>query len=137
VTADQHRIEFVIAVHQRGRRLVRRPAIAPRQQGPEHRDEIAARGGQAVLRARRRALILAALQDPGLDQGVQPGGEPVTGRAGVPRDLVEPAVAEGDLANRQQRPFLADQVEGPGDGAGAAREIRLRQAPRIRCFVDG
>ena len=32
--------------------------------------------------------------------------------------LVEPAVAEEDLADRQQRPLLADDVQGAGDRAG-------------------
>src|SRR6185437_4264600 len=51
-------------------------------------------------------------------QGAQPGGEPVAGRARVPRDRVEPLVAEDDLAHGEQRPLLADQVQGGRHGAG-------------------
>jgi hypothetical protein len=62
--------------------------------------------------------VPAALHHARRFQRPQPGGEPVAGRAGVPRDRVEALVAEGDLAHGQQRPLLADQVQGGRDRAG-------------------
>jgi len=67
--------------------------------------------------------VLAALHHARRLQRAQPGGEPVAGRAGVPRDRVEPLVAEGDLAHGQQRPLLADQVQGRRHRAGAAGQF--------------
>jgi hypothetical protein len=67
--------------------------------------------------------VLAALYHARRFQRAQPGGEPVAGRAGVLRDHIEPLVAEGDLAHGEQRPLLADQVQGRRYRAGAAWEF--------------
>jgi hypothetical protein len=67
--------------------------------------------------------VLPALHHARRLQRAQPGGQPVAGRAGVPRDRVEPLVAEGDLAHGEQRPLLADQVQGRRHRAGAAGQF--------------
>jgi hypothetical protein len=66
--------------------------------------------------------------EPALDhaarlEGAQPGGEPVPGRAGVARDRVETLVPERDLAHGEQRPLLADQVQGGRHGARTAGQF--------------
>jgi hypothetical protein len=63
-------------------------------------------------------------------QRAQPGGEPVAGRAGVLRDHVEPLVAEGDLAHGEQRPLLADQVQGRRHRAGPAGQFLAHTGKR-------
>jgi len=55
--------------------------------------------------------VLAPFHHAARLKRAQPRGEPVAWRAGVPRDRVEPLVAEGDLAHGEQRPLLADQVQ--------------------------
>ena len=69
------------------------------------------------------ALVLALLQHPGLHQRGQPGGDPVPRGAGAGDDLVEPPGAEADLADDQQGPPLADDLERRGDRAGPSREV--------------
>src|SRR6185437_15949910 len=44
--------------------------------------------------------------------------ERVARRAGAAHHLVEPAVAEENLADREQRPLLSHDVQGAGDRAG-------------------
>src|ERR1039457_1726297 len=118
------RVEVVVTVPESGRRLRRHPAIAPGQQCPEYRGKIPSRRSQVVVPARRGRLVLAALQDPGLDEGTEPGGQAVARRARIARDLIEPVIAEGDLADCEERPLLAQQVQGPGDRARPARKLR-------------
>src|SRR4051794_13673067 len=93
--------------------------VAPAQQGQDDRIELSAGGGEVVLEALRVVAVLAALEDPGGDQRAEPGGQGVPRCSGAPDHLVEAVVAEEDLADGQQRPLLADDLEGAGDGADA------------------
>jgi hypothetical protein len=92
--------------------------VAPAHQRDDDRIQIAARVGQVVLVAGRVLGIGPSLQDPGADQGAEPGRERVARGSGAVHHLVEPAVAEEDLADGEQGPFLADDVQGAGDRAG-------------------
>jgi hypothetical protein len=124
VAADDGRVEVVAAaVRERVGRCAYRPLVTPGAQHLEHRPQFLARLGELVLIARRVIAVLAAHHYAGRLQRAQPGGEPVAWRAGVLRDHVEPLVAEGDLAHGQQRPFLADQVQGRRHRAGAAGQF--------------
>jgi hypothetical protein len=124
VAADDRRVEFVpAAVHELGGRRVHRPPVTPGAQHLEHRPQLTAGLGELVLVARRVVAVAAALHHARRLQRAQPGGEPVTGGAGVLRDHVEPLVAEGDLAHGEQRPLLADQVHGRRHRAGTAGQF--------------
>src|SRR4051812_1754135 len=98
--------------------------IAPAQQGQDDRIELSAGGGEVVLEARRVVAVLPALEDPGGDQRAEPGGQGVPRCSGAPDHLVEAVVAEKDLADGEQRPLLADDLEGAGDGADAGLRWR-------------
>jgi hypothetical protein len=68
--------------------------------------------------------VLPPLQDACGHQGAEAGGKRVARRAGAPGHLVKPAVAEEDLPDGEQSPFLADQLKGARNGA----------RPRLRCW---
>ena len=124
VAADDGRVEVVAtAVHEGVGRRVHRPLVTPGAQHLKYRPQFLARLGELVLEARRVVTVLAPLHHARRLQRAQPGGQPVAGRPGVLRDHVEPLVAEGDLAHRQQRPLLADQVQGRRYRAGAAGQF--------------
>jgi hypothetical protein len=113
--------QFVAAVvlQDQGRAVVvGQVLVAPAQQRDDDGVQVAAGGGQVVLKARRVLAVAAALQDPGAGQGAEPGRQRVTRRAGAVHHLVEPAVAEEHLTHGQQGPLLADDVQGAGDRAG-------------------
>ncbi len=124
VAAGDRRVELVPAdVVEHARRRVDRPLVPPGAQHGEHRAQLQARLGELVLVARRVLAVLPPLHHAARFEGAQPRGNeaPSVARcAGVPGDLVEPLVAEGDLAARRAAPrLLADQVQG---GRHRARE---------------
>ena len=110
--------------------------VAPAHQGDDDGIQVAARVGQVVLEAGRVLGVRPALQDPGADQGAQAGGQRVARRPGAAHHLVEPAVAEEDLADGQQGPLLADDVQGAGDRAGPrlGRLLMIRILPHQLVF---
>jgi hypothetical protein len=119
--ADHLRGQLVAAVvlhDQRRAGLAGQVLVAPAHQGDDDRIQVAARIGQVVLEAGRVLVVAATLEDAGADQGTQTGRERVARRPGAVHHLVKPAVAEEDLANSQQSPLLADDVQRAGDRAG-------------------
>ena len=92
-------------------------AVAPVQHRDHHRPEVEALLGEEVLVARRALLVGALLEDALVDQQREAGGEDVAGDAEVLLDLVEAAAAVEDVADHEQRPALAEDLEGPGDRA--------------------
>jgi hypothetical protein len=54
-----------------------------------------------VLEAGRVLVVAATLQDAGADQSAQTRGQGVARRTGAVHHLIEPAVAEEDLAHGQ------------------------------------
>ena len=92
--------------------------VAPAHQRDDDGIQVAARVGQVVLEAGRMLAVRPPLEDPGADQGAEPGRERVPRRPGAAHHLIELAVAEEDLPHGQQRPLLADDVQGAGHGAG-------------------
>ena len=113
-----HRVPAAVLQDQRRPVVAGQVLVAPPHQRDDHGIKVTARVGQVVFEARRMLAVRPPLEDPGADQRPQPGGERVTRRAGAAHYLVEPAVAEEDLPHRQQRPLLADDIQGAGDGAG-------------------
>ena len=100
--------------------------VTPAHQRDDDGVQVTARVGQVVLVAGRMLAVRPPLEDPGADQGAEPGREGVPRRPGAAHHLVELAVAEEDLPDGQQRPLLAHDVQGAGDGAGPrfGRDIR-------------
>jgi signal transduction histidine kinase len=124
VAADERRVQVVPArVTEHRGRAVDRPLVSPGAQRLEDRAEFPARLGEFVFMARRVVAVLDAGDHPGGLERAQPGGQPVAGRAGIAGDRVEPLVAERDLADREQRPLLADHVQGGRYRAGTAGQI--------------
>ena len=80
--------------------------VAPLPQRHDDRVEVLARVGQEVLEPSGVVRILAALEDPGVDQGAQAGRQGVAWGADPSHHLVEPAVPEEHLAHGQQCPLL-------------------------------
>jgi hypothetical protein len=106
---------LVLDVHRRavGAREV---LIAPGSQGRYDRVKLEARLGQEVLKPGRMLGVGPALQHARAHQGAEPGGQGVTRGAGALDHLIEPPVAEEDLADGEQCPFLPHDVQGTGDG---------------------
>jgi hypothetical protein len=124
VAADDRRVELVTAyVVEHRRRRVHHPPVAPGAQRREDAAQFPACLGELVLVPRRVLAVQAPREHAACLKRAQPRGEPVAGGAGVPRDRVEPLVAEADLAHGQQRPLLADQVQCGRHRAGAAGQF--------------
>jgi len=124
VTAGRDRVQVVPAGVDEGRRRCRHgPPVTPGPQGRQDRAQVIARPGQRVLVTRRVVAVLPPLDHARCLERPEAGGEPVPGRAGVAGDLVEPAVAEADLPDGEQRPLLADQAERRRHRARPPRKI--------------
>ena len=109
---------------------------APGEQGVEGGQQRAAGLGQVVLEAVGAGLVLPALDDAGLGERLEPGGDPVAGRAGAGHDVGEAVGAERELADDEQCPALADDLERRRRWGTAAREVgerRWRAAGAVTC----
>src|SRR5436309_3273667 len=65
----------------------------------------------------RSLLVAALLEDALVHQPAEASAQHVAGYAQIRLEILEPADAKEDVAQDQQRPALADQLERPGDGA--------------------
>src|SRR5919202_456573 len=103
---------------------------APGGERVDGRAERAAAVGQLVLDARRALAVGAAFDEAFALQALQALGQDV-GRdlLGRIEKLAETALAGQQVADHQQRPAIADHVEGAGDRTGGAppRRARLRR----------
>ncbi len=113
-----HRVPAAVLQDQRRPVVAGQVLVAPPHQRDDDGVQVTARVGEVVLEARRVLAVGSPLEDPGADQGPEPGGERIARRAGTAHHLIEPAVAEEDLPHGQQGPLLAHDVQGAGDGAG-------------------
>src|SRR5207247_3955754 len=73
--------------------------------------------GEPVLEALGPLAVADPLQDSFLDEPVEPIGEDVAGDAEALLELLEAAQAQEAVADDQERPALADDLERAGDGA--------------------
>ena len=71
-----------------------------------------------VLVARRVLVVEVLLEDAFRLEPAQAGGEDVARSARVARDRVEAADAERELPHDEQRPLLAEDLEGARGRAG-------------------
>jgi hypothetical protein len=107
---DQH-------ARRRVARSVARVAIAPLQQRDQHRIEVASFFGERVFEARRMLLIGTPLEDAGVREAFEPRGQDVGGDGERRLEVVEAALAQKHVAQDQQRPPVADDVERARDRA--------------------
>src|SRR3954447_2733824 len=91
--------------------------VAPVQQRHDRRPEVEPLLGQPVLEALRALLVADPLEHPGVDELAEPVGEHVPGEAEVPLEDVEPLRPEERLADDEEGPALADDLEGRGQRA--------------------
>ena len=91
--------------------------VAPLHQRDHHRPEVDPLLGEPVLVPWRALLVGAPLEDPLLDQPLQPRLQHVPRDPEVPLEVVEAANAEEGVADDQERPALADDLERSRDRA--------------------
>src|SRR5919198_4359748 len=92
-------------------------AIAPLHQRQERDAQLAALLGEVVLEPLGPFAIADALDDPLVDESMQPIGQHVAGDAQAVEQLVETAEAENEVANDEQRPAVANELERAGNRA--------------------
>ena len=105
LVADQHRRALGLG----------QVAVAPVHHGDHHRPQVEPLLGEEVLVAGRALLVRALLEDVLLNQPREPVGEHVARDAEVVLDLVEAPAAVEDVADDEQRPALAEHLEGACD----------------------
>src|SRR5262245_30096987 len=93
--------------------------ISPVADRVQHREELLTRLRQLVLVTRGTLYVPRANENASRLERLQARGKNVARRAGVVDDVVESALAQGDLAQRKQRPLLADDLHGGLDRADA------------------
>lgn len=107
-------------------------AIAPVHQRHEDRRQIAAGRREAILRAQRALLVRHLLENPVIHQSGQAIGEQVAGDAEVAVEVLETSDPPERVAQDQQRPTVADDIERRSDrtglGGGIGRQ-RLLGSP--------
>jgi hypothetical protein len=96
--------------------IVAHEPVAPIADRVQNSEELLPRLGKMVLMPSRPLLVELALHNPRGLQRLQPRGEDVARRTCVEDDVVEAMLAEGDLAKREQRPFLANHFQGGING---------------------
>ncbi len=92
-------------------------AVAELHQRDEHRPQVQALFGQAVLVSKGVFLVRNPAQDAVLDERVEAVGQNVASRAGAPLEILEAARAHERVADDEQRPALADELERAGHRA--------------------
>src|SRR5581483_5236678 len=98
----------------------------------EQRDpQLGALLGQPVLEAGRPLAVADALEDARGDEPVEAIREDVARDAEAREQLVETTAAECDVADDQQRPAVADELERPGDRAVLAFVRALQHASTV------
>jgi hypothetical protein len=92
-----------------------RPVIAPAGERAQHRDELARALGQLVVHARRHLAVALAREQAVGHHAVQPRAQLLGGDAGQDAlELDEPARSGGKIADDEERPLVAHEVQGPG-----------------------
>jgi hypothetical protein len=102
--------EEAAATGARGRLL-----ITPFGQGMENRPEAQSSIGQKIFVASR--AVLASFEHPFGDETVESVGQHGAGDVEVDQKIVEAAYAEKAVADDEDRPALADELEGASDRA--------------------
>jgi len=93
------------------------PLVAPLTDRHQYGPQRFALVGEDVVVTAPRLVVAAAFEHAVADEGVEPLGQDVAGNAEPCLELLEAGDAEERVAEDQQRPPLADHLEGPGDRA--------------------
>ena len=101
------------------------PLVTPLAQRGHDRPQGAALVGEEVVVAAAAFVVGATLEDPGGDEGVESDREDVAGDPEALDEVLEAADAEERVAQDQQRPPLADDLQRLGDRAVHVGERRL------------
>lgn len=101
--------------------------VAPVHERSQHGLQRPAGLGEHVLRTGTLSLFLVGpgRQHTDVDQRPQPGGQHRRGRAGRLPYPGEAAVTERHLSNDEQRPTLADDLEGARDRTGTGHHLSM------------
>ena len=91
--------------------------VAPLHEGKQRYAELAALASQSVLEAFRPLAVANAVEDALGHESIEAVCEDVAGHSESVLQLVEPVVPESDVANDQQRPAVADELERACDRA--------------------
>ena len=97
------------------------PAFAPGRHGGKDRVDASAFVGEAVLTSGRSLLVFDPAEQLFVNETVQSMGEDVASDPERGLEVVEAAGPETRLANDQQVPVVAEDVDAAGDGARPAR----------------
>ena len=120
----QDAVDAVAVVVQLDGRVVGDVAVAPLHERLQHRQQVAAGARSGGSRSGAgSALYCRRSSTPASTRALSRRGQPLPGRAGAAQDLAEPVGAERHLAHDEQRPAVADDVEGARDGAAAPRQL--------------
>src|SRR5262249_41406187 len=115
-------------------------AFSPSDQLAEHGPQIVPARGEGVLVARRVPLVPAPLEEAAPFEPTEPLGENVRRDAfGGLQELREAMlVVEEEVAQHEQRPRVAENIESAGDGAaGPKARGHGRSLPcRLQCASD-
>src|SRR5581483_5608599 len=93
--------------------------------------QVAALLRQPVLVALGALLVEHPVEDPLLDEAVEALGQHIAGDTEARLELVEAAPAEEGVADDQERPALADDLQGAGDRAVLAVVVAPEHASRL------
>src|SRR5215211_910073 len=129
-----HRFLVRLAAQESGWLLVQ-VLVPPLPQTAEGDVEVAALGGESVLVAGRSLAVGDALEHALADEPVQPVGEDVAGDPQALLELVEAANPEEHVADDQQRPALADDLQRPRDRAVLAFVVPLQHVRSLPMSV--
>jgi hypothetical protein len=91
--------------------------VAPREQRPEHRPEIAAGLRQHIFVSRRSFAVAAAFEEASLDQRLQAPRQHVRRDAQVFLERVEPRQPVEGVAQNEDAPPFPDPLQTAGDRA--------------------
>ena len=102
---------FAVGHDQRRSGLAREVPVTPLEQPDQHRVQLAPCLGQPVLEALRAVLVRLTLQHAVVDQRLEPVGQHVPGDRQTRGELLKAALAVERVAQHEQRPALANDVE--------------------------
>jgi hypothetical protein len=103
--------------------LAREMSVAPLEQADQHRIQLAPGIGQAVLEPLGALLVATTLEDAVVNQRLQPIGQHVPRDRQAGGELLEATLAVEGVAQDEQRPALADDVERARHGAVQIGEL--------------
>src|SRR5262245_16404237 len=121
------------------RRLFRDVAITPLHQREQRNPELASLRGEVVLEPLRTFAVADALEDPFLHQAVEAVRQDVTGDAEAREQLVEAVDLEDDVADHEESPTVADELECAADRAVLAFVFALAHAAErsdVTCMMQ-